>query len=135
MPFKRKDCIVRRVYCGEGRRYSKEIYSRRGSRYECLKKGFGIGAYSNQKLKENSLQHIYYVGDYYEKRFKRKGVRTLNGLIRRLKPMSADEKHKFLKQVCKKSDGVIDQRVINSVLLFLHDNGVRRLPKCVVFKE
>ncbi len=48
----------KKLYCGNKKRTPKK-YSRMGTRYECMKKGFGIGSYIQR---EEMIQHLKDLG-------------------------------------------------------------------------
>jgi len=136
MPFDRKKCIFKGVYCGT-KQLDRTKYTRKGTGYECLKQGFGAGEYSNRKksLPENSLQLIKYVGPVFETNFKKKRIGSTTSLINKMRGMSAVEKRNVLKSVFTRSNGCVDYRGYNSLLLFLDSAGVSRLPKCEQLKS
>lgn len=134
-------CVIRTIYCGNSKKIPKDTpskkYSRKGSNLECMKKGFGASYYT-QKLSNaspNSLLHIKYVGETYVSNFKKQGIRTISGLINKLKNLSAIDKRKIISKVVTKSNGTIDQRAFNSIILFLHKQGLKKLPVCKIYKE
>lgn len=140
MTFKKSDCVIRKLYCGDGlipKNTSTTKYSRRGTSHECLKKGFGIGSWDQRKkdLSKNNLQQIIYIGPVYESNFKRAGVKTIPDLLKKCKAMTAAEKKKLITRGCKRKNGTVDQKAFNSVVLFLHDHGQKRLPSCRIVKE
>lgn len=136
--FKREDCIIRTAYCGNGaipRDTLTKKYSRAGTREECLKKGIGVGSAQERtkNLPANSLQQIMYIGPAYEANFISHRIRNLT----QLKTVIArqNNKRQFIERCCTKKTGGIDQRAVNSVLMYLHDAGVRDLPSCKVIRE
>jgi len=140
MVFNKSACIIRKTYCGDGKvpddtRTVK--YSRKGTRSECLKKGFGIADWQHRKkdLSANSLQQIMYIGPVYESKFKKKRIGTTKSLINKLQPMTAAEKKEIITKCCTRANGSVDQKAVNSVLLFLHDKGVTKLPRCKIVRE
>jgi len=135
MAFDRKKCIIKTVYCGNGK-LNKDKYTKKGSNYECLRQGIGAGVYSERKkdLPENSLQQIKYVGPVFEANFKKKRINNKSGLLRKMDSLTALEKKKLLTSVFTRSNGCVDYRGYNSVLLFLHDSRVTRLPVCEKIK-
>jgi hypothetical protein len=48
----------KKFYCGNKKRTPKK-YSRMGTRYECMKKGFGVGSYIQR---EEMIQHLKDLG-------------------------------------------------------------------------
>jgi len=146
MSFDRNRCRIPTVYCGDDessedehpQRYPRNApgnrkYIRRGTRNECMRKGFGAGSAKERKkgLPEWSLQNIEYIGEKHEKRFfGRAGIGDIDDLLDEFRAMDANEKERVLRKVLKNSAGVVDGRAYNSVLLFLDDKGVKRLPIC-----
>ena len=137
MSFKPKECAIPTVWCGKGnppsRKRSGDVYYyKTGSRYECMQKGFGSGMYSEKSklLPEYSLQHIKYVGETYEKRFKSKGVNDTVQLITFVRDQSVEEIEGLLSRIFAKKGGGIDKRAYNSTLMYLYHNGNHLLPKC-----
>lgn len=135
MPFDVHRCKIKTFYCGKGE--LPEGYTRKGSGFECLKRGFGAGSWTEKKkdLPEKSLQRIKYVGPVYEKKFKEKKINNTDTLIAKLSTMSADKKKKFLEKIFTRKNNTIDYRGFNTVLLFLHAANVKKLPQCVVVEE
>ena len=117
MSFDTNRCIMKNIYCGNGNipNNKKNLYSKVGSPYECLKKGFGSGMYNEKKktLSINSLQQISYVGDLMEQNFKNNGFNVIPHIL-------------------INKDGKLNIKAYNSVLLFLHNNGIKNLPRCKI---
>jgi len=150
MAFDRERCRIPTVYCGDDEsddddvstRYPRNAtgnrkYVRKGSRNECMRKGFGAGAANERKkgLPDWSLRNIEYIGEKHEKRFfGRAGIGDIDDLIDEFRAMTAEEKDTILRKVLKNSVGVVDGRAYNSILLFLDDRGVKRLPLCKALK-
>jgi hypothetical protein len=135
MPFNTADCLIPKIWCG------KTIipppgYYKSGTKYECFKKGMGVGTIQekSKNLNPNSLQNIRYVGNYYEERFKLNKIKNINELITKVSPLSSKDKETLLKKILKNSDGKVDFRSYNSVLLFLNDKRIRNLPSCKKIK-
>lgn len=123
------------MWCGKGKmpkRKGDVIYTRRGTAYECLQKGIGSGIYSEKKkrLKPNSLRHISYLGEVYEKKMKKEGVKTLSDLRKKIKGLGAKKTAVFLKKIFTKSDKSLDKRAYNSTLVYIYRNGNDNIPKC-----
>lgn len=128
-------CSIPEIWCGNENRIPKgkgKRYTKVGSRFECLKKGYGAGFATGKKerLPPTSLQHIKYIGDVHEKSFKTSGIRTLGALEKKMKAKTPKSIELFLKSVLTKSDNVIDKRAYNSVLVYLYQHGNSRLPQC-----
>jgi len=134
MPFKADECAIPKVWCGNGKmpKRTTKNYYKIGSRAECVKVGFGAGMYSERKkhLPMSSLQQIPYVGETYEKKFKKIGIKTKAELRSKMSKKSPTEIEKILKKVFTKKGGSFDRRAYNSTLLFLYQNGVGKLPRC-----
>ncbi len=134
MPFNSDKCVIPTVWCGKGNkpfRKGDNVYTRTGTRTECMKKGFGAGMFTekNKNIPKTSLRNIKYVGEEYESRFKNKGIKTLKQLISRMRSMSPKQIEKFLKNIFSKNTG-FDGRSYNSTLLFLYRHGNGDLPQC-----
>lgn len=138
--FDREKCSIPVVYCGDKteiprKPFSKDThYVRKGTSRECLSKGFGSGMIT-EKLKHlsiDSLQRIKYVGEKYEKKFIEVGIKSTTSLLRIMGNSSRKEIEKSLKAILVKKNGILDMRAYNSVILFLLDNGITRLPECVL---
>ena len=140
MVFRKSDCVIRKIYCGDKNvpaDTATKKYSRAGSRQECLQRGFGIADAQNRlkRLRPNSLQNIVYIGDTYDQNFRKKGIRTLAGLQTKMKSLGANQKLDFLRKILIKKNKVVDQKAINSVIMWLHSKGVGNLPGCKIVKE
>lgn len=130
-------CKIPEIYCGaqnpmpySGDAYS--YYTRVGTGPECLKKGIGAGIYLEKKknLSPVSVQNIKYVGDKFEKNFTDKGINTLNQLVNYIAGKSEAQIKKFLDEVCLQSNGVINKKAYNAIIIYLSMNGHYNLPKC-----
>lgn len=142
MSFNFEECAIPTVWCGDGRRPkrkkdSETVYYRTGSRYECMKKGFGAGMYTEKKknLPASSIQQIKYVGEVYEKRFRLKGIKNLRGLHKHLQNSSSFQTQSLLQGVFTKKGGTLDRRAYNSTLMYLYRHGIGNLPRCLVIKS
>ena len=138
MSFDTKRCRAGIAWCGNGpvpatSKTADSYYTHKGSPQECLRLGVGVGLATERKknLTPRSLQHIKYVGPVMEASFRKKRVATMGGLIKRVETMSRDDTRVFLKSVLVRSNGSLDKRAYNSVLLFLHRSGVGDLPSCI----
>ena len=139
--FKKEDCYLPTIWCGESNTLPKKgrgdtYYKKVGTRYECLKQGFGAGTHTERKqnLPVDSLEQIKYIGPEHSLSFKRKGIKSLDQLIKEMSTKSASGIEGFLKKVLSKSNNVIDMRAYNSVLLYLYRNGNSNLPACKKIK-
>jgi hypothetical protein len=132
--------MIRKAYCGDGavpNETDVEKYHRHGSRRECLTKGIGLGLSQerSKNLHRESLQTIHYVGPVLEEVFRGLGVRTLSTLRRavgRIEPVGA--RRTFIERGCTKRNGVVDQRAVNAVFVYLHDHGIA-MPACNIIYE
>jgi hypothetical protein len=137
MSFDITRCAEPTLYCGDGDMpVSKDPlvrYIRAGSRYECLKKGFGAGAAQEKKknLSPTSLQNIKFVGETYEANFKRNKIKTLTDLQREARNKSPAAISTLLKKILTKKNGGTDSRAYNAVLVYLYQHGNDNLPSCV----
>lgn len=102
-----------------------------------MSRGFGAGAASERlkSLPEGSLQRIKYVGEAMEARFRQSGIRTLNGLIVKMKGKTPAYIDTTLKRILRKSNNALDSRAYNSVLLFLYMAGIPNLPQCAIIRS
>lgn len=132
-----KKCAIPELWCGVSDRIPKSKdplvkYVRSGNKYECMKKGFGAGMAKSKKedLPSSSLRNIKYVGEVHEENFRRDGILTLVNLTTKMNGKSAREKEEILKRILVKSDGKLDKRAFNSVLVYLHKAGIGGLPSC-----
>jgi hypothetical protein len=132
MPFNVNACNIKTFYCGNGDVLDRNIYSRKGTTYECMQKGFGAGSWAERKkhLPAKSLQHIKYVGETFEAKFKQRRIKDTDALVRKLSPMTAAQKKAFLEDIFKRGNGTTEYRGYNNVLLFLNAAGISRLPRC-----
>lgn len=137
MTFNKKDCFIPTVYCGKGdfqetnKNTNNYIYTKKGSSYECLKKGFGAGMWNERKkdIGKYSLLQIPYVNDDIERNFKNYGIRNTQQLINDMKKLSKNQMNKALRSICKIKNKICFKSM-NSILLFLHENNVKQLPQC-----
>ena len=133
--FDEEQCIIPELWCGEANKPPKKkgvIYYKTGSRYECMKRGFGAGMYSTKKetLPAKSLQQIKYIGEVHEESFIRYGIKDIPTLIKEMKGRTTNGIETILKKILVKSNGVFDAKAYNSTLVFLHKNGTANLPAC-----
>ena len=145
MAFNEKACAIPKIWCGEKDVYPKgyqedSYYYKVGTRHECLKQGIGAGTYTERKrnLPKTSLQQIKYIGEKHEENFVSAGVKTIDGLIKKVTGMAPSQIKPFLEGVlskettttARKKKVVVDTRAYNSVLLYLYRHGVTNLPGC-----
>jgi len=134
MDFDPDRCAVPCVWCGNGvlptRIQNNKKYTREGTKFECMKKGFGSGMYAERAkhLPATSLQNIKYVGNEYEGKFAQRNIKTIQDLRTKAKNKAALTK--VLKEVFTKSNGVLDKRAYNATLLYLYQHGIGNLPQC-----
>jgi hypothetical protein len=135
-PFKLEECSIPTVWCGNGvvpQPTKKKRYTRTGTPFECLRKGFGAGTITERKkyLAGDSLQHIKYIGDVYENNFIRAGIRNTTELLDFARDVRVKDVQGLLQEVCRNKSGNIDARAYNSVILYLHKHGSHNLPSCI----
>ena len=135
--FNISECVIPTVWCGNGqppkRKFENKMYYYKiGNRYECLKKGFGAGMYTEKRrnLPGSSLQQIKYVGEIYEKKFRASGINTLSTLRKRMLQKTTSEMKSFLKKIFTRKGGTLDKRAYNSTIMYMYRNGNRSVPKC-----
>lgn|ERR1700719_177496 len=133
-------CIVRSIYCGNGKIPKDTVtkkYGRKGTRHECLQRGFGAALKTEalKSLPTTSLQRIKYIGPVFEKNFKKLKIATTTSLIKKMSLLTPPAKKKLLLMVVTRNNKTVDYRAFNSVILFLHDHSVKKLPKCVLVRE
>ena len=131
MSFNVNECEIKQVYCGKGRTVDTQTYTRKGTAYECLRKGYGSGMWNEKKkqYKKDHLIHIPYVTDTIMSSMRNQGIRNTYDLIRVTQPMTIQEKNTFLKKVCTQGNA-IHWKAFNSILLFLYNQHVDQLPRC-----
>lgn len=134
--FNVDDCIIPQLWCGNAPdppQVRGKRYTRSGTKYECMRKGFGAGMYTerDKHLPANSLQHIKYVGPTYEANFENiMQVSNLDELVRKINNIPRLNKITLLNAVLHRNRRGIDKRAFNSVILYLHNQGVGNLPPC-----
>lgn len=140
--FDPKACDIPTIWCGESDTFPKKrkngsYYYKTGSRYECMKKGFGAGTHieRNNNLPADSLQQIKYVGEKHEKDFKKAGIKNTGELTEQLGQKTTKEIEIILKKILKRSDGKLDARAYNCTIMFLHTHGVGGVPSCQIIKK
>lgn len=136
MSYNIQKCAIPSKYCGDGpvpTIIKDNIkYIGKGTAGECMKKGFGIGMYTEKtkSLPALSLQRIKYVGEVHDGNFRSKGVTTTTQLLNKMRPLSTTQKESFLHSVLTKKGGDLDKKAYNSVIVFLYSNGINSLPVC-----
>jgi NAD-specific glutamate dehydrogenase len=135
MSFNINLCAIPQIWCGDKPMPKKKdgaTYIRKGTSYECLKKGFGAGKSSELKksLPEDSLQNIKYIGDTHEKKFKQLKINNIDKLVKFSKDNSKEALTALLSKALKKSNEQIDKKAYNSVLMFLYKKDIKNLPSC-----
>jgi hypothetical protein len=139
--FVLSNCDIPVVWCGESEKPPKKAkdgkyYYKTGTRTECLRVGFGAGTHTerNNNLPSESLQQIKYIGETYEKGFKKAGYTDLSILRKKMRKKDHDEMRKILKKILTKKDGVLDARAYNSVIVYLYKHGIEDVPSCKKIK-
>jgi len=137
--FVETECIIPEIWCGNANKSPKKkgsIYYKTGTRYECMKKGFGAGTHIERKSKlpANSLQNIKYVGEKHETIFKTSGIKTISQLVSQMKLKTTSEAESILKRILTKSNGILDVKAYNSTSLYLYRHGVSSAPPCQKIK-
>lgn len=128
-------CSIPSVWCGSKTMPAPTqdvTYTRPGTSLECMKKGFGAGAWTEKKklLPPNSLQQIKWVGEKYEGEFVTRGISDTDDLIGWAREHDVDELEELLRDVFTKRGGALDGKAFNSCLMFLYRHGVGDLPQC-----
>jgi hypothetical protein len=140
MTFDYKRCSIPTVYCGKKDpipiRPDEDgyYYYRKGTGYECLQKGIGIGGATERGklLGVNSLQRIRYVGVNYEAAFIKNNITSLTDLI----GIDDEKEYKILlTKVFTKKNGELDTRAYNSTVMYLYKANVKSLPECEIIKK
>jgi hypothetical protein len=129
-------CKIPTVYCGDKRKIPKSpdphsVYTRVGTRSECLKKGIGYGL-NQRKYGPDSIRLIKYIGKQHALVLAKQGIKTCKQLVAKVKKLKSKET--WLSKVLEKTDGSVDGRAYNSVLIYLYLNGVTNLPPCKKLK-
>lgn len=137
MSFNLDECAIPTVWCGEGnpppRKPEAQTYYRKtGTRYECMKKGFGAGMYTekNKGLPPDSLQQIKYVGDIYENKLKAMGINNCTQLRNKLNNKPTSYIKKTLTKIFTRRNKILDKRAYNSTLVYLYQHGNGSVPRC-----
>jgi len=130
-------CAIPSVWCGKGtppKRKTKDLqwYYKTGSRYECMQKGFGAGSMTEKRkhLPDDSLQQIKYVGDVYEKKFKKFRIADTDQLLHEAERRSKASLKTLLRNVFTRRKGGLDKRAYNSTIVFLYQHGIGHVPAC-----
>lgn len=127
-----ENCNIPEFWCGSKRLPKKDLsklvyYTRKGTPYECLKRGVGVGKRIGKKIPETSLQNIRYVGDVIEKKLKKLGISDILSLIQHSKK---DGFYKLLLDGCRQKNYVLNKRAYNSILWYLKSLGYAKKIKC-----
>jgi hypothetical protein len=132
-----KKCAIPGIWCGKNTKpiYSSDFnikYIRKGTSYECLRKGIGVGIniQRNKTIPKYSLKNIKYIGSYFESQFKKYNIATLNQLISKSLKLSSKSFLILLTKILTNKRGILDKKSLNSVILFLYKNGVDHLSLC-----
>lgn len=139
--FDPKTCDIPTIWCGDSdnppkKRKDGSFYYKTGTRYECMKKGFGAGTYTERKsnLPKHSLQQIKYVGEKHENDFIKAGISNTKDLIKEMSKKTTTEMEHILKRILTRSDGKLDSKAYNCVIMFLYRNGNASVPHCKKIK-
>lgn len=142
MSFDINKCDIPTIWCGDKsipkkKKGSGSVYTRKGTRVECMRKGFGAGMYKeiNKGLSKNSLRQIKYVGEKHESLFVKHKINNIKDLIKISKTLSSSAFEKLLKKVLTRKDDKLDKRAYNSVLRYLYLKGITKLPECKKIKK
>lgn len=132
-----KSCQIPEFWCGKNKfpqRKDDELvyYQRNGTRYECLRRGIGVGKYSGEKLPKKSLRNIRYIGTKYEQNFMSNGVYDLKELY---SVCLNKNFQKILEKSCTKKDFSIDKRAYNSIIWHLKTMGYEISVNCLEIKN
>lgn len=144
MAYTRNECMIPTAWCGDGPMPANTISQDRTSRYrhigtrsECMKKGFGAGAAQERvkSLPPNSLQRIKYIGPQFDHNFSHNNIatiHTIDDLTHYAQSHNRTQVTRLLMRVCVKTNGVLERRAFNSVIMFLDDHHIThdRLPRC-----
>ena len=135
MSFNIEKCAIPTIWCGKGappKRKGLKWYAKTGSRYECMKKGFGAGAASERKkyIPNDSLQQIPYIGDVYERKFKRAGIPDISQLLHEAENHNKNSLKSLLQKIFTRKRGGLDKRAYNSTIVFLYQHGIGHIPPC-----
>ncbi len=135
-------CVIPQVWCGKGEVPDDSKYSRAGTSFDCLRKGFGAGSNieRSKTLPENDLGRIPYLRPGYVTQLNISGINTTTDLVKRLENLSSDKQREFLERVTEKLDGEIDSKAYNSILNYVHQvyttkgysDALRRLTGCYI---
>jgi hypothetical protein len=112
------------TWCGKGDK--PRLYKRTGTRYECLKIGYGRGKYST--VPEGSLDTIPYLSENAKIYLINEDILSLDDFLDEIYSMNYEETKNFLKAI-----EYTTPKKFNSVVRFLYNNGIpaSKLPKCV----
>lgn len=129
-------CRIPEKWCGNGKLPSSDpeqlgYYYKTGTPYECLKKGIGVGKYSNEKIPIGSLRNIRYIGPIYEKRLITRGIKNLKDLQEKCLESNFSN---ILRRAFKKKNS-FDPRPFNSVIWYLTKMGYQIPFDCVKIAE
>lgn len=133
--FREEDCLIPEIWCGESSipsRKKGKLYYKTGTRYECMKKGFGAGMYTEKRsnLPPVSLMKISYVEEKHEELFKKIGIKSTKQLVEEMRLRTSKEISYILTKILKKDNGELNEKAYNSVVLYLYRHGVGGVPKC-----
>lgn len=144
MAYSRERCMIPTAWCGDGAMPADPInqdrttrYHHVGTRSECMRKGFGAGAAQERirGLPATSLQRIKYVGPQYETNFANNNIAHIHNTQQLIAFANANNQMQLTRLIirgCTKTNGILDRRAFNSVIMFLDDRNInhQRLPRC-----
>ena len=130
------DCIIPELWCGNSQNPPNnrgKRYTRKGSSFECMKKGFGAGMYSERAkhIPEGSLMQLKYIGETYQEKFNQRGIHNITEFENSMRQASRELKRNVLTFVCTKINGVVDLKAYNSLIMHLYNRGIGNLPACI----
>jgi hypothetical protein len=124
-------CRRRTVYCGGQIPIPPSSdplveYTRQGTPFECMKKGFGAGAAQERtkSLPATSLQRITFIGPTYEANLQRElGIVNSSQLAMALRGLGDAAFDAALRRALVRSTGAFDSRPYNALLAWMYMAG------------
>jgi hypothetical protein len=111
-----------------GKREKPANYRRSGTRYECLRIGYGRGKWDSRQLPEQDLNNIPYLNRVSRERLIDAGIETLRDFLNRIRLFDDYRRTKiFLEEL-----GFSTPKKFNKIVLFLFEKGIpiEKLPRC-----
>lgn len=140
MVFDPEACAIPTVWCGDGdiperKRGDQVYYSRIGTKTECMRKGVGVGMHKeiDKTLDTTSLRRIKYVNEKHEKRFQDNGINNSEALLDWGVIHSEEDMRNMFVEVFT-TNGVLNKKAFNSVLMYMHAGHVNNLPSCEIIE-